>query len=197
VKPTGFLLFSLGPLSLAALVLWLGAPMVVQCNRIAAPRDEKVLGLEKDDTFAAQESARESRVDVTMHQRLMGVLTLRSETLIDVVGGHSYRRSSRGSPSRGGDTGTVLQLDLRDGRNWESPGAYSPIGTPPDEMAARIKDFIKDSKAPPLRMWCMSWVAHLAGLPLLLMSLFCAYAGLNVLRKNLVAGRSPNAAFRG
>jgi hypothetical protein len=192
VKPTVFLLFSLVPLLLAALILWLGAPMVVQCHRVAAPRAGTVPDLEANNAVVPQE---EGRVDVTMHRRLLGVLRMRSDTAIDVVDGHSYVERDRSRRKRGGDTGTVLALELRDGRTWKSPGAYSPIGTPPDEMAARIKEFIKTPSAPPLRMWCMSWVCHLLATPLLLMGFFFAYAGLNVVRNNLREGRSANAPF--
>ena len=163
--------------------------MVVQCDRIAGSQEEKVPALDKDDTLAARESAPESRVDVTVRKRLLGVLTVKRVTLIDVVAGDSYYRSTRGRRGHG-DRATALTLTLRDGGNWESPGAYSPIGTAPHEMAARINEFIKNTSAPPLRMWCISWLLHLVGLLPLLIGLLCAVAGLNLLRRNLVKGRS-------
>ena len=74
VKPTVFLLFSLVPLLLATFILWLGAPMVVHCHHVAAPRAGTVPELEASDAIVPQEG----RVDVTMHRRLLGVLRMQN-----------------------------------------------------------------------------------------------------------------------
>lgn len=199
MKPSSFSLFALGPLALATFLFWMGAPMLVQCDRIAAPRAGMALAEGNDDSAAARENVPPGRVDVTVHRRFLGLLPVRSDKLIDVVDEDSYRQRNQGR-IRGGrraDAGSHLMLTLRDGREWTSPAAYSPVGTPPEEMAARIQDFIKNSSVPSLKMWCGSWLLHLLGVPLLLMGLFCAVAGLNVLRKNLRAGRNANAPFSG
>jgi hypothetical protein len=153
---------------ITGILLWFGGVIVVRCDRI------------------------EGRVDVTVEQRILGVLPVRTERLADVVKAGVERKP--GGParrgSRGGPADPQLRLDLRDGRVWYSQPVRYSVGTPPWEMAKPIQEFIDRSSAPSLRFWWLQWVLAALSVPLLLIWLLFLAAGVNMARQELGLGRS-------
>ncbi|HEU4677952.1 MAG TPA: hypothetical protein VFS35_00430, partial [Terrimicrobiaceae bacterium] len=165
------LLMPVAFLAMATVCLWMGALMSVRCERIPAAADPQ----------------NPNRVSVTVERRLLGVIPISKTTLNDVVGvvavhdpAAQIRRGSRG------DIGAIFTLRRANGANWQSPPAYAPFGTPPWQMGWHIAKFIEDPAKPPLNLWCISWMLHLAATPLLLIGLFSAYFGV----RSIWTGRS-------
>jgi hypothetical protein len=162
-----WLLMPIGFLSMATLCLWMGALMSVRCER--APS-------------ASGDLSDATHVSVTVERRLLGLIPIYRTTLPDVVGVGSVHGPTRlVRQGRTGDIGAVLTLRLADGRTWNSPPAYAPFGTPPWHMGKQIAKFIEDPSAQALSFWCMSWMLHLAAIPLLLVGILSGYAGLRAL----------------
>lgn len=163
-----WLLMPVGFLSMATLCLWMGAPMSVRCERIASPTGDP---------------ADIARVSVTVERRFLALIPISKTILPNVTGVGSFQRPAtqpREAMSR--DISAVLTLRLGDGRTWNAPAAYAPLGTPPWKMGRHIAKFIEDPSAPPLNFWCVSWMLHLAAIPLLLGGLVSAYSGLRMAR---------------
>ena len=162
-----WLLMPIAFLSMATLCLWMGALMSVRCER--APS-------------ASGDLSDATHVSVTVERRLLGLIPIYRTTLPDVVGVGSVHGTTRlVRQGRTGDIGAVLTLRLADGRTWNSPPAYAPFGTPPWHMGKQIAKFIEDPSAQALSFWYMSWMLHLAAIPLLLVGILSGYAGLRAL----------------
>jgi len=145
--------------------------MSVRCERNISPSPAGDAG-----------RAAATSVSVTVERRFLGLIPISKTTLPDVVGVGSFQRPA--AQVRGGNRGdiaAVLTLQLGDGKTWKAPAAYSPAGTPPWKMGKQIAKFIEDPSAQPLNFWCVSWMLHLAGIPLLLIGLLFAYSGLRTL----------------
>jgi hypothetical protein len=162
-------------LSMAIPCLWMGALMSVRCERVPS-------------TAGDPPGAR--GVSITVERRLLGVISISKTTLPNVVGVGSFN-SPAGQVRRGssGDIGAVLTLRLADGRTWNAPPAYAPLGTSPWKMGRQIARFIEDPSAQPLSFWCVSWMLHLAAAPLLLVGVLSAYSGLRSLMLLRSAGQ--------
>ncbi len=131
---------------------------------------------------ASGDPSEATHVSVTVERRLLGLIPIFRTTLPDVVGVGSFDGTTRlVRQGRTGDIGAVLTLRLADGRTWNSPPAYAPFGTPPWHMGKQIAKFIEDPSAHALSFWCMSWMLHLAAIPLLLVGILSGYAGLRAL----------------
>jgi hypothetical protein len=142
------------------ILLWLGALIVVRCDRI------------------------EGRVDVTVEQRLLGVFPVRTERLADVLRASVERRQG----GVRGPGNPQLRLVRRDGPVWYSQPAGWVVGDPPSEMAPRIQEFVERSSAPSLRLWWMHWVMVALSVPFLLVFLLFLAAGVNKARQQLGVG---------
>ena len=145
------------------ILLWLGAVIVVRCDRVA-----------------------ENRVDVTVEQRLLGVFRVRTERLADVLRA-GVERTHGGVRGPGNPR---LRLVLRDGQVWYSQPAGWTVGTPPSQMAPRIQEFVERPSAPSLRLWWMHWVMVTLSVPFLLVFLLLLAAGVNMARRQLGLGTS-------
>jgi hypothetical protein len=134
-------------LCLTGVLLWMGLAIVVRCDRV-----------------------REGRVDVTVERRFLGLLTLSTESVPDVIKADievvSGRTSGGGRQTRGSTV--KLELTPRNGpvclRNRFGPS----FGTQPDDMARQIEQFIKESSAPSLTTWWMPWLVNVGALPFVL-----------------------------
>jgi hypothetical protein len=123
---------------------------------------------------------------VTVEQRLLGFLPVRTERLPDVVRATVEQR--RVNPGRRGGRGLAdpqLQLVLRSGRVWTSQPVKYAVGTPPWEMAGPIQAFVDRSSAPSLRLWWLQWVMAGLSVPFLLLGLLFLAAGVNMARRQL------------
>jgi hypothetical protein len=151
---------------ITGILLWFGALIVVRCDRV------------------------EGRVDVTVEQRILGVLLVRTERLTDVARAGVERKP--GGPRRagggGGPADPQLRLVLRDGRIWYSQPVRYSVGTPPREMAGPIQEFIDRSSAPSLRFWWLQWALATLSVPVLLIFLLVLAAGVNMARQELGLG---------
>jgi hypothetical protein len=160
------LLMPVAFLSMATLCLWMGALMSVRCERVPS----------------TDELQKPTSIKVTVERRLFGVIPISKTTLTDVVGVGSFHDSPvPARRSRSDDIEAILTLRLSDGRIWNSPPAYAPVGTPPWQMAWHIAKFIENPSAQPLSFWCVSWMLHLAAAPLLLIGVLSAYFGIRSL----------------
>jgi hypothetical protein len=145
---------------ITGILLWFGALIVVRCDRV------------------------EGRVDVTVEQRILGVILVRTERLADVVRAGVERKS-------GGVRGPAepqLRLVLRDGRVWYSQPVGWAVGTPPREMVTRIQEFVDQSSAPSLRLWWTHWLIAALSAPFLLIFLLLLAAGVNMARQQFGLG---------
>jgi hypothetical protein len=156
---TRWLLMSLAFLSMGTLCLWMGAVMIVRCETIPPSGDDRTPG-----------------VRVTVERRLLGLIPVWKGVVSNVVGVGSPHGTA--AQLRTNNIAGVLKLRLADGRTWNAPPAYAPIGTPPWKMARQIANFIDEPSPQPLTLWCMSWMLHLAAAPLLFVGLLAAYSGL-------------------
>jgi hypothetical protein len=149
--------------------------MSVRCERIASATDDP---------------AARARVSVAVERRFLGLIPIMKTTLPDVTGVGSFHRPvSHVRGAKSDDIGAVLTLRLGDGRTWNAPAAYAPWGTPPWKMGRSIAKFIEDPSTKPLRLWCVSWMLHLAAIPLLLGGLLSAYSGLRLLKASMTEGK--------
>jgi hypothetical protein len=161
-----WLLMPIAFLAMGILCLWMGALMSVRCERAES---------------ASSDPPRAHMASVTVERSLLGVIPISKTTLPNVVGVVSVHGSSAQAQVARPQIDAVLTLRLADGRIWNAPPAYAPLGTPPWKMAKQITQFIDNPFAPPLGFWCVSWMLHLAAVPFLLVGLFSAYFGLRSL----------------
>jgi hypothetical protein len=158
-----WMLMPIAFLAMGLLCLWMGALMTVRCERAGSPSD------------AAQMAS------VTVERSLLGLIPVSKTTLPNVVGVASVHGSSAQTQGARPQIDSVLTLRLADGRSWNAPPAYAPLGTAPWKMAKQITHFIDNPSAPPLSFWCVSWMLHLAAVPFLLVGVFSAYFGVRSL----------------
>ena len=171
---------------MTAILLWFGAVVAVRCDRVAERVVEERVETRDGLTVRVPHVVQEGRVDVTVERRVFGLLAVRTERLPDVVQATSIRRS--GGVRRAGSprVGAQLRLTLRDGRQWESwPVAMQSAGTPPGEMAERIREFLDRSSAPSLRLRSIPWLMNVLAVPFLLVSALFAMVWVNMLRRAL------------
>ena len=173
-----WLLMPIAFLAMGILCLWMGALMSVRCER-AEP--------------ASSDASRAHMASVTVERSLLGAIPISKTTLPNVVGVVSVHGSSAQAQVARPQIDAVLTLRLADGRIWNAPPAYAPLGTPPWKMARQITQFIDNPSAPPLSFWCVSWMLHLAAAPFLLVGVFSAYFGV----RSLIRLRSQLRLARG
>jgi len=128
-------------LSGAGLILWFGAPALVRCDR-----------------------GPEGRVDVTVERRVLGLLTIGTETVPDAIHAHSVSGSNF---TGGGDSSLpnhVVMLIPRHRPERQASGIASPGGRP-KAMARQIEEFINGSSDPSLTLWYVRWVLNLCAVP--------------------------------
>jgi hypothetical protein len=130
--------------SLSGLLLWWGLAIVVRYERF-------------DD----------DRVDVTLERRFLGLLSITSETVRDVVEADLYVVRGRSGGRQRGST-VALELTPREGSpsRWTRFGPS--FGTQPQVIVDQIRQFIKDPTKPPLTAWWMPWLVNIAALPFVL-----------------------------
>ena len=153
-------------LAMGLLCLWMGAFMIVHCDRAGS---------------ASSDAAWPHMASVTVERSLLGLIPISKTTLPNVVGVVSVHGSSAQTQVARPQIDAVLSLRLADGRIWNAPPAYAPLGTAPWKMAKQITHFIDNPSDPPLSLWCVSWMLHLAALPFLLVGVFSAYFGVRSL----------------
>ena len=153
-------------LAMGLLCLWMGAFMIVHCDRAGS---------------ASSDAAWPHMASVTVERSLLGLIPISKTTLPNVVGVVSVHGSSAQTQVARPQIDAVLSLRLADGRIWNAPPAYAPLGTAPWKMAKQITHFIDNRSDPPLSLWCVSWMLHLAALPFLLVGVFSAYFGVRSL----------------
>ena len=130
------------------------------------------------------------RVDVTVEQRVLGVAPAATARLTDVVAVDWVQQTGGRRRAGSAATGAQLRLTQRDGRVWEStPAATYIIGTPPSQMADRIRAFLAHPADPPIAMRWIPWLMNALAVPFLLFSALFALAIVNGLR-----GRGARAA---
>ena len=173
-----WLLMPIAFLSMGILCLWMGALMSVRCERAKS---------------ASSDAPRAHMASVTVERSLLGVIPISKTTLPNVVGVVSVHGSSAQAQVARPQIDAVLTLRLADGRIWNAPPAYAPLGTPPWKMARQITQFIDNPSGPPLSFWCVSWMLHLAAVPFLLVGVFSAYFGV----RSLIRLRSQLRLARG
>jgi hypothetical protein len=161
-----WLLMPVAFLAMGILCLWMGALMSVRCERAES---------------ASSDAPRVHMASVTVERSLLGAIPISKTTLPNVVGVVSVHGSSAQAQVARPQIDAVLTLRLADGRVWNAPPAYAPLGTPPWKMARQISQFIDNPSAPPLSFWCVSWMLHLAAVPFLLVGVFSAYFGVRSL----------------
>jgi hypothetical protein len=123
---------------------------------------------------------------VTVERRAFGLVSVRTEHLPDVVKAiaiQSGRARVGGARAR-----PRLRLVFRDGREWTASPAMWVTGTLPDEMAARIQEFLDQPSAPPLRLHWTPWLVATLSVPFLLICLLLGAVWVNVLRRALGLG---------
>ena len=168
---------------ITSILLWFGAVVAVRCDRVAERVVEERVETRDGVTVRVPHVVQEGRVDVTAERRVFGLLAIRTERLPDVVQATSFRRS--GGVRRAGSprVGAQLRLTLRDGRTWESwPTAMQIAGTPPGEMAERIREFLDRPSAPRLRLRWIPWLMNALAVPFLLVCGLFAMVWVNMLR---------------
>src|SRR5262245_27404012 len=153
-----------GCLFMTCLLLWVGLTIVIRCERAPAAASSGV-------TTGAT-GVRPDRVDVMVDYRVLGLLRVRRATVTDVEQADFAETGGRGA------LGSVLLLRPRDGRGWESPTVTYAIGTPPREAAPRINAFLAASSPALLVLWWAPWPPNLLVLPLILVTLLFAVAGV-------------------
>jgi hypothetical protein len=153
-------------LAMGLICLWMGALMSVRCERAKS---------------ASSDPMQPQMASVTVERRLLGMIPISKTTLPNVVGVVSVHGSSAQTQVVRPQIDAVLTLRLADGRIWNAPPAYAPLGTPPWKMAQQITLFIDNPSLPPLSFWCVSWMLHIAALPFLLVGVFSTYFGVRSL----------------
>jgi hypothetical protein len=163
---SAWMLMPIAFLAMGILCLWMGALMRVRCERA---------------TSASSDPTQPQMSKVTVERRLLGLIPISKTTLPNVVGVVSVHGSPAQAQVARPQIDAVLTLRLADGRIWNAPPAYAPLGTPPWKMARQITQFIDNPSLPPLSFWCVSWMLHLAAVPFLLVGVFSAYFGVRSL----------------
>jgi hypothetical protein len=165
-------------------LLWFGAVIVVRCDRVTPRQVVETQETRDGVTVPVRRVVQEGRVDVTVEQRVLGVLPVRRERLADVLRAGVERKSG----GVRGPAAPQLRLVLRDGRVWDSQPVRWAVGTTPREMAPRIQEFVDQSSVPSLRLWWTHWL--IAALSVLFLSIFLLFlaAGVNMARQEFGLG---------
>jgi hypothetical protein len=182
-----------GFFSITALLLWLGAVVAVRCDRVAERVVEERLETRDGVLVRVPHVVQEGRVDAIVERRIFGLLAVRTEWLPDVVEASSSHQSAGGRLGGGSGGGLLLRLTVRDGRVWVSPQAKYVVGTPPREMAERIRAFLDRSSVSPLRLRWIPWLLSALAVPFLLVSVLFALVWVNMLRRALGWGGPAGA----
>ncbi len=165
-----------------AVPAWLGlstgATVVVSCERIS----EKVMEVAMENrgpvTVPVTRVVREGRVDVTVQEKILGLVAWKEHKLADVTEASSSKITTVTRDAQNRRTGSHdsmhLRLKMRDGSEWESPEAAYAFGDLPKEMEEAIKAFIDKGGASSLRLWWASWLPNLIGLPFAVLFLLFA-----------------------
>jgi hypothetical protein len=122
---------------------WWGLAIVVQCNRV-----------------------NDSRVDVTVQRRFVGLIPFSTETVPDVVKADVYNvwaRTSGGGKQRRGST-AALELTSRQGQVVRRTRFGPSFGTEPSEMADQIQLVLNDRSRASVTGWWMPWLVNIAAL---------------------------------
>jgi hypothetical protein len=129
---------------LTGTLLWLGLAIVVRCDRVVA-----------------------GRVDVTVERRFLGLLTLSTESVPDVVRANIrvvWARTSGGGKLGRGST-VRLEITPRFGPVCLRTRFGPSVGTQPDVIAGQIEQFIKEPSGSSLTTWWMPWLVNVGALP--------------------------------
>jgi hypothetical protein len=161
-----WMLMPIAFLAMGILCLWMGALMSVRCERFGS---------------ASSDAAPPQMARVTVERRLLGLIPISKTTLPDVVGVASVHGTSAQAQVARPQIDAVLTLRLADGRIWNAPPVYAPLGTPPWQMAKQITQFIDNPSGQALSFWCVSWMLHLAAVPFLLVGVSSTYFGVRSL----------------
>ena len=137
----------------AGLIFWTQAPAVVRCDRRSG-----------------------GPVDITVERRLLGLRTIGTETVLDVINAFSVRQV--GQKRKGGGSSfsqNVLMFTPRHGAQRRASGVAT-VFAGPKAMARQIDEFIKESADRSLTVWYVPWFLHLIALPFVFVSLFMLFA---------------------
>jgi hypothetical protein len=127
------------------LLLWFGLAIVVRCDRVQA-----------------------GRVDVTIERRFLGLLTVSSETVPDVVEAGTYVIQGSGTGRQRTGSTAALELTSRSGAVSRRTRFGPAFGTRPDLMAEQIMQFVNDPSKSSLTTWWMPWLVNIGALPFVL-----------------------------
>jgi hypothetical protein len=142
--------------AIGGLLLWFGLVIVVRADRV-----------------------HHDRVDVTLERRFLGLVTLSSETVPDVIEAGIEVVSSRGSSGRYSST-VALELTPREGPPVRR-GQFGPaVGTKPYDASQQITQFLKEPSRPSFTTWWMPWLVNVGSLPFVL--IIVGVLGENLLR---------------
>ena len=137
----------------AGLIFWTQAPAVVLCDR-----------------------GSERRVNITVERRLLGLRTIHTETVRDVINAFSVRQAGRKKKGGGSSfSQNVLMFTPRHGSQKRASGIATVLTTP-KAIARQFDEFIKESSEPSLTVWYVPWLLHLIALPFIFVSLFLLFA---------------------
>lgn len=157
----------------AGLIFWTQAPAAVRCDRVS--RD---------------------RVDVTVERRVLGLHTISTEIVPDVINAFGVRVAGRRKSGGGGSSFSknALMLNPRHGAQRRASGVASQLNQP-KAMARQIDEFINASSERSLTLWYVPWLLHLLALPFVVVALLMLYVlgkGL-LLTLGLIKPESPPA----
>ncbi len=153
-------------------LLWFGLAIVVRCDRVQA-----------------------GRVDVTIERRFLGLFSVSSETVSDVVEAGTYVIRGSGSGRQRTGSTAALELTSRGGAVFRRTRFGPAFGTRPDVMAEQITQFLSDPSKPSLTTWWMPWLVNVGALPFVL--IVGALFGAMLLRALELLKRATRAGHAG
>jgi hypothetical protein len=120
-------------------------------------------------TVPVQRVVQEGRVDVTLHRKILGVIPWETNSFEDVTdaavtSGSNDTRDSRRRRSSSYDT-EALTIRTRSGGEWRSESASGVVGSPPGEVAERLRAFIDGGSEKAIALWWAPWLENLIGIP--------------------------------
>lgn len=137
---------------LTGLLLWCGMKFELRCDRVAV-----------------------DRVDAAVKRRFLGLLTLSTESIPDVIKASRVGEDklTGGAVSKHRRSVTEkLVLTSRDGTKWNSTLRTPSFGTRTNIMAQQVNEFIKDPSGSSLTTWWMPWLVNVCAIPFVLLSVF-------------------------
>ena len=137
----------------AGLIFWTQAPALVRCERDP-----------------------DGLVNVTVERRVLGLHTIGTETVRDVINAFSVREAGK-KKSGGGSSFSqnVLKFTPRHGAERRASSVASQL-TRPKAMARQIDAFIKESSEPSLTLWYVPWLLHVLAVPFVFVALLLLFA---------------------